>query len=57
MNGDFKMSEKKHPKVLFSQIEDSLEERQGNDRRKNNREIPEGVDKDRRVQSRREGKK
>lgn len=51
------MSEKKHPKVLFSQIEDSLEERQGNDRRKNNREIPEGVDKDRRVQSRREGKK
>lgn len=51
------MSEKKPPKVLFSQIEDSLEERQGNDRRKHSKDIPVEVEKDRRVQSRRESKK
>ena len=57
MNGDFKMSEKKPPKVLFSQIEDSLEERQGNDRRRHTKDIPVDVKQDRRVQPRREGKK
>jgi len=51
------MSEKKPPKVLFSQIEDSLEERQRNDRRKHSKEIPVDVEKDRRVQSRRAGTK
>lgn len=51
------MSEKKPPKVLFSQIEDSLEERQGNDRRRDTKDIPVDVKKERRVQSRREAKK
>ncbi len=57
MNGKFKMSEKKPPKVLFSQIEDSLEERQESDRRKHSKDIPVEVKKERRVQSRRDTKK
>lgn len=51
------MSEKKTPKVLFSQIEDSLEERQTADRRKQNKDIPTDVKQDRRVHARREAKK
>jgi len=51
------MSEKKTPKVLFSQIEDSLEERQRGDRRKQNKDVPADVKQDRRVQARREEKK
>ena len=49
--------EKLIPKVIISQLEDLLEERQDNDRRKNKEEIPESVKQDRRVKSRREGKK
>lgn len=51
------MSEIKPPKVLFSQIEDSLEERQKSDRRKQGEKIPTEVAKERRVGSRRDTKK
>jgi hypothetical protein len=46
-----KMSEKKVVKVLLSQLEEALEERQSNDRRKQEASVPES--KDRRKQDRR----
>ena len=50
------MSEKKKP-VLFSQLEDALEERQDNDRRKNQKPVlPADVKQDRRKADRRAGK-
>jgi len=45
------MSEKKVVKVLLSQLEEALEERQSNDRRKQEGSLPES--KDRRKQDRR----
>jgi hypothetical protein len=45
------MSEKKVVKVLLSQLEEALEERQSNDRRKQEAAVPE--DQDRRKQDRR----
>jgi hypothetical protein len=45
------MSEKKVVKVLLSQLEEALEERQSNDRRKLEAAVPE--DQDRRKQDRR----
>jgi cytidylate kinase len=49
------MSEKKKAKVLLSQLEDALEERQDNDRRKNQKPLTEI--QDRRKADRRETKK
>ncbi len=50
------MSEKKKP-VLFSQLEDALEERQDNDRRKSQKPVlPADVKQDRRKGDRRAGK-
>lgn len=45
------MSEKKVVKVMLSQIEEALEERQNNDRRKQEASVPES--KERRKQDRR----
>jgi len=50
------MSDKKKPKVLLSQLEDALEERQDNDRRKTRKPIPENV-QERRKEDRRSKKK
>ena len=47
------MSEKKKAKVLLSQLEDALEEREDNDRRKAQKPIPENVPQDRRKADRR----
>lgn len=47
------MSNKQVPKVLLSQIEDALEERAGNDRRKQKKALPENVFQDRRKGDRR----
>lgn len=47
------MSEKPVPKILLSQIEDALEERAGNDRRKQKRTLPDNVFHDRRKGDRR----
>lgn len=49
------MSEKKVVKVLLSQLEEALEERQNNDRRKQEKPVP--VSADRRKQDRRSEKK
>jgi hypothetical protein len=54
MQWGFNMSEKKAPKVLLSQLEDALEERQSNDRRGLKKEAPAVVKEDRRKQSRRD---
>lgn len=51
------MSEKKKPNVLFSQLEDALEERQDGDRRKAQKPMPDNVLQDRRKGDRRAGKK
>ena len=48
------MSEKKVVKVMLSQIEEALEERQNNDRRKQEKSVP--VTQDRRKQDRRSEK-
>ncbi len=48
------MSEKKVVKVMLSQIEEALEERQNNDRRKQEKSIP--VSEDRRKNDRRSEK-
>jgi hypothetical protein len=48
------MSEKRLPKVLLSQVEDALEERAGNDRRKQKKGLPENVNEDRRKGDRRD---
>jgi hypothetical protein len=53
---DLMMSEKKVPKVLLTQIEDALEERQRVDRRKQNKDIPQDIPVDRRKLERRERK-
>lgn len=49
------MSEKKVVKVMLSQIEEALEERQNNDRRKQAKPVP--ASEDRRKQDRRSEKK
>jgi hypothetical protein len=52
------MSEKTVPKVILAQLEDALEERQTNERRKQEAKlIPEGIPQERRKQSRRSAKK
>lgn len=51
------MSDKQKPKVLFSQLEDALEERQENDRRQAQKPIPADVLQDRRKGDRRTIKK
>ena len=45
--------EKKTPKVLLTQIEDALEERQRQDRRQNDQGIPQDVPHERRKTDRR----
>lgn len=50
------MSEIKIPKILLSQVEDALEERENNDRRKKEKGIPEGLPAERRKQDRRAAK-
>lgn len=45
--------EKKTPKVLLTQIEDALEERQRHDRRQQHEGIPQDVPQDRRKNDRR----
>lgn len=47
------MSEKRVVKVLFSQVEDALEERAGADRRKQKKSLPDNVPQDRRKGDRR----
>nr|WP_324257298.1 hypothetical protein [Cellvibrio fontiphilus] len=47
------MSEVKTPKVLLTQIEDALEERQNNDRRQQHKGVPHNVSEDRRQGDRR----
>lgn len=51
------MNDKKKAKVLLSQLEDALEERQNTDRRKAQKPIPENVAQDRRKADRRATKK
>ena len=51
-----RMSEKKVPKILLSQIEDALEEREGSDRRKLKNGLPANVPQDRRKGDRRSGR-
>ena len=51
------MSEKQKPNVLFSQLEDALEERQKSDRRQAQKPIPTDVLQDRRKGDRRTIKK
>ncbi len=53
---DKDMSEIKIPKILLSQVEDALEERENNDRRKKEKGIPEGLQAERRKQDRRAAK-
>jgi hypothetical protein len=48
------MSEKPIPKVLLSQVEDALEERAGNDRRRQKKNLPDNVNADRRKGDRRD---
>lgn len=50
------MSEKRLPKILLSQVEDALEEREGSDRRKQKDGLPPNVPHDRRKGDRRSGK-
>ncbi len=47
------MNDKQTTKVLLSQLEDVLEEREGSDRRQQQEELPEGVDECRRKGDRR----
>lgn len=49
--------EKKTPKVLLTQIEDALEERQRADRRKQSAGVPQDIPQDRRRGDRRTQKK
>ena len=49
-------SDKKTPKVLLTQIEDALEERQRNDRRQYLEGIPQDVPQERRKNDRRDQK-
>lgn len=49
-------SEKKTPKVLLTQIEDALEERQRADRRQYHEGIPQDVPQERRKNNRRDRK-
>lgn len=51
------MTEVKRPKVLLTQVEDALEERQSHDRRQVQKGIPQEVAQERRQADRREGKK
>ncbi|ACE85129.1 hypothetical protein [Cellvibrio japonicus] len=51
------MSEKRVTKVLLSQLEDVLEERDGDDRRKRDRGLPAHVNEDRRKGDRRAASK
>lgn len=51
------MTEVKTPKVLLTQIEDALEERQSNDRRQQHKGIPQDIPRDRRQGDRRTHKK
>ncbi|MCR6653124.1 MAG: hypothetical protein NVV73_17285 [Cellvibrionaceae bacterium] len=44
-------------KMLLSQLEDALEERQSMDRRQNQRGLPDGIRQERRKNDRRAGKK
>ncbi len=53
---DKDMSEIKIPKILLSQVEDALEERENNDRRKKEKGIPTGLQAERRKQDRRAAK-
>ncbi len=50
------MNEKQVTKVLFSQLEEVLEERDGSDRRQQQSDLPEGVDECRRKNDRRAAK-
>jgi hypothetical protein len=50
------ITEKKAPKVLLTQIEDALEERQRQDRRQYREGIPQDVPQERRKNDRRERK-
>lgn len=49
-------TEKKTPKVLLTQIEDALEERQRSDRRQYGEGVPENVQQERRKNDRRDRK-
>lgn len=53
---DLTMSEKKVTKVLLTQIEDALEERQKSDRRERHQGIPQDVPTERRKSDRRASK-
>jgi hypothetical protein len=54
--GDIEMSDKRLPKIVLSQVEDALEEREGADRRKQRKELPSNVPQDRRKGDRRASK-
>lgn len=49
-------SERKTPKILLTQIEDALEERQRQDRRKSHQGLPPDVSQERRRGDRRDNK-
>lgn len=50
------MTEIKIPKILLSQVEDALEERENNDRRKKEKGVPTELQAERRKQDRRAAK-
>ncbi len=50
---DLTMTEVKTPKVLLTQIEDALEERQNHDRRQQHKGVPNDIAEDRRQGDRR----
>ena len=47
------MNDKQVTKVLFSQLEEVLEEREGSDRRQQQSDLPDGIDECRRKSDRR----
>lgn len=51
------MTDIKIPKILLSQVEDALEERENSDRRKKEKGVPDGLQEERRKQDRRTTKK
>ena len=57
MSDMHEMTEKKVTKVLFSQLEEALEEREGSDRRQQQMDLPDGIDECRRKGDRRASKK